>query len=131
MEQTENIREDPRFTALMQAAQTGDRDAYRLADAARRYARSQARETQVENLAVTFSDESAKFIKEAYGDPESLRLALESLPAGQRNAIEMLKLREMSLKEAADASGTSVGALKIATHRAMNALRRKLMNKKR
>jgi RNA polymerase sigma-70 factor (ECF subfamily) len=32
----------------------------------------------------------------------------------------------MSLKEAAAASGTSVGALKIATHRAMDALRRKL-----
>jgi RNA polymerase sigma-70 factor (ECF subfamily) len=38
----------------------------------------------------------------------------------------MLKLREMSLKEAAAASGTSVGALKVATHRAMDALRRKL-----
>jgi RNA polymerase sigma-70 factor (ECF subfamily) len=102
----------------------------RLADTARRYARGQAHEVQVENLAVTFSDESAKFIKEAYGDPEALRLALESLPDGQRNAIELLKLREMSLKEAADASGTSVGALKIATHRAMNALRKKLMNRK-
>jgi RNA polymerase sigma-70 factor (ECF subfamily) len=32
----------------------------------------------------------------------------------------------MSLKEAAAASGTSVGALKVATHRAMDALRRKL-----
>ena len=38
----------------------------------------------------------------------------------------MLKLREMSLEEAAAASGTSVGALKVATHRAMDALRRKL-----
>jgi len=191
MEPTENINKDSRFTALMRAAQTGDRDAYvqllreisprirhivrsrrpfltaediedlvqdvllsvhavratydpkrpflpwlvaiarnRLADAARRYARNQAQEVQVENLAVTFSDESAKFSKKAYGDPEALRLALDSLPAGQRNAIEMLKLREMSLKEAAAAGGTSVGALKIATHRAMNALRKKLMKKK-
>lgn len=102
----------------------------RLADAARRYARGQAQEVQVENLAVTFSDGSAKFIKQAYGDPEALKLAIDSLPAGQRSAVEMLKLREMSLKEAADASGTSVGALKIATHRAMNALRKKLMKKK-
>ena len=102
----------------------------RLVDAARRYARSQAQEVHVENPAVTFSDENAKFTKEGYGDPEALRLAVNALPAGQRNAIEMLKLREMSLKEAAQASGTSIGALKIATHRAMNALRKKLMSKK-
>ena len=60
------------------------------------------------------------------GDPDVLREAIADLPAGQRSAIEMLKLRELSLKEAAAASGTSVGALKVATHRAMGALRRKL-----
>jgi RNA polymerase sigma-70 factor (ECF subfamily) len=32
----------------------------------------------------------------------------------------------MSLKEAAAATGMSVGALKVATHRAMNALRKLL-----
>ena len=58
--------------------------------------------------------------------PDALKEAIDDLPAGQRSAIEMLKLREMSLKEAAAASGTSVGALKVATHRAMDALRRKL-----
>ena len=102
----------------------------RVADAARRYVRGPAQEVYVENIAVTFSDESAKFIKEGYGDPEALRLAINSLPAGQHSAIEMLKLREMSLKEAAEASGSTVGALKIATHRAMSALREKLMKKK-
>ncbi len=61
-----------------------------------------------------------------YGDPDVLKEAIADLPAGQRRAIELLKLREMSLKEAAAASGTSVGALKVATHRAMDALRRKL-----
>jgi DNA-directed RNA polymerase specialized sigma24 family protein len=39
----------------------------------------------------------------------------------------MLKLKEMSLKEAAAASGMSIGSLKVATHRAMNALRKKLL----
>ena len=39
----------------------------------------------------------------------------------------MLKLREMSLKEAATTSGMSIGALKIATHRAMTALRKMLV----
>jgi len=99
----------------------------RLADAARRYARRTRQEVFVDNLDVTFAGESANSIKETYADPEALRLAIQTLPDGQRSAIEMLKLREMSLKEAAAACGTSIGALKIATHRAMTALRKKLM----
>jgi RNA polymerase sigma-70 factor (ECF subfamily) len=102
----------------------------RIADGARRYARTRAHEVHVENLAVTLPAESAKLDSEGYGDPEALRLAMNSLPPGQRSAIEMLKLREMSLKEAADATGTSVGALKVATHRAMIALRKKLLRTK-
>ena len=102
----------------------------RLADAARRYVRGQSQEVGVEDLDVTFSDQSSKSIKEEYRDSDALRLAIDSLPAGQRSAIEMLKLREMSLKEAAESSGTSVGALKVATHRAMTALRKKLIKKK-
>ena len=69
-------------------------------------------------------------VSAAYGDPEALKLAIGSLPAGQRSAIEMLKLREMSLKEAAEASGSSISALKVATHRAMDSLRKKLIKKK-
>ncbi|HYR84358.1 MAG TPA: sigma-70 family RNA polymerase sigma factor [Terriglobia bacterium] len=102
----------------------------RLADAARLYARHGAKEVYVENLAVTFCDESAKFNTDEFGDREALKVAIEGLPAQQRNAIEMLKLREMSLKEAAAVSGTGVGALKVATHRAMNALRKALTKKK-
>ena len=52
--------------------------------------------------------------------------AIEALPGGQRTAIELLKIQGMSLKEAAGASGTTIGALKVATHRAMGALRRML-----
>jgi RNA polymerase sigma factor (sigma-70 family) len=98
----------------------------RLADAARRYARHGAHEVGVDDLDVTFFSNSTNTMTTMYGDPEALRDAIADLPAGQRSAIEMLKLREMSLKEAAAASGTSVGALKVATHRAMDALRRKL-----
>jgi RNA polymerase sigma-70 factor (ECF subfamily) len=72
------------------------------------------------------SAESKNTSAEVYGDPEALRQAIQALPAGQRDAIEMLKLREMSLKEASAASGMSVGALKVATHRAMSALRKLL-----
>jgi DNA-directed RNA polymerase specialized sigma24 family protein len=61
-----------------------------------------------------------------YRDPQALRRAIQGLPRGQREAIEMMKLREMSLKEAAAASGTRVGALKVSVHRAMIALRKAL-----
>ena len=98
----------------------------RLADAARRYVRHGAREVVVDDLDVTFFSERTNTMTTTYGDPDALKEAIANLPAGQRSAIELLKLREMSLKEAAAASGTSVGALKVATHRAMDALRRKL-----
>jgi len=98
----------------------------RLADAARRHARAAAHEIAMDDLDVTFFAEPTNTASTRYGDSEALTHAIADLPAGQRNAIEMLKLKEMSLKEASAASGTSVGALKVATHRAMAALRRKL-----
>jgi RNA polymerase sigma factor (sigma-70 family) len=55
-----------------------------------------------------------------------LGAAIDRLPPEQRQAIKLLKLTEMSLKEAAAASGRSVGAMKVATHRAMKALRKML-----
>ena len=99
----------------------------RLADGARRYARRRAQEVQVEQLPVTFSEEKMNIGVEVYGDPEALKQAIRALPPGQREAVEMLKLREMSLKEAAAASGTSVGALRVSVHRAIAALRKALI----
>jgi len=98
----------------------------RLADGARRTARRAAHELHVENPAVTFSDARANLTTEAYGDPEALQQAIQALPRGQRAAIEMLKLRGLSLREAAAASGTQMGALKTATHRAIASLRKML-----
>ncbi len=98
----------------------------RLAEGARRYVRRTAHEVQVENFPVTFSDEEANIDNGGYRDPEALRQAIRDLPPGQRQAIEMLKLREMSLNEAAAASGTSIGALKVSVHRAMASLRKAL-----
>ena len=77
------------------------------------------------DVEVTFSESPAKF-RETTGASPALREAMATLSPGQRDAIELLKLRELSLKEAAEATGLSVGALKVATHRAMAALRRKL-----
>ncbi len=59
-------------------------------------------------------------------DRGTLKQAIDRLPSGQRQAITMLKLREMSLKEASAESGMSVSALKVASHRALKALRKLL-----
>ena len=56
---------------------------------------------------------------------EELRAAIAALPAGQRQALEMMKLRELSLAEASAQSGQSVSALKVATHRAIASLRKR------
>jgi RNA polymerase sigma-70 factor (ECF subfamily) len=72
----------------------------------------------------TFADPSANRDKEKSEAAASVRRWLADLPPGQRQAVELLKLREMSLNEAAAASGQSVGALKVATHRAMASLRK-------
>src|SRR5215467_8378268 len=98
----------------------------RLADGARRYARTSGREVNTDSLDVTFVNENANKTSEVFGK-EELKNAIDDLPAAQRTAVEMLKLREMSLKEAAAVSGMSIGALKVATHRAMIALRKMLM----
>jgi RNA polymerase sigma-70 factor (ECF subfamily) len=96
----------------------------RLVDAARRYGRQQAHETQVDDVQVTFGDVATNTADEGIGDLELLEQAIRTLPAGQRQAIELLKLQEMSLKEASATTGTSVAALKVATHRAIVSLRR-------
>ncbi|GJD78067.1 hypothetical protein GCM10007886_27450 [Methylobacterium gregans] len=55
-----------------------------------------------------------------------LARAVAGLPAGQRQAIEELALRERSLDEAAALTGRSKGALKVNLHRAIKALRASL-----
>jgi RNA polymerase sigma factor (sigma-70 family) len=99
---------------------------HRLADAARHYARHTAHEVPVEDVEVTFGAVAANIDDEELGDVEALAHAIQALPAGQRQAIELLKLEELSLKEAAAATGSSVSALKVATHRALISLRRLL-----
>jgi RNA polymerase sigma-70 factor (ECF subfamily) len=98
----------------------------RLADSARRSMRRGAHEVQVDALPVTFSDGATNPGIEEYREPEALKQAITELPPRQRSAIEMLKLREMSLREASAASGMSIAALKVSVHRAMVSLRRAL-----
>ena len=97
----------------------------RTFDAMQRRGRVAANELSGMEFPETFSGDSQN-TSDTYGDPEALRQAMGQLTPGQRQAVEMLKLREMSLKEAVAASGMSVSALKTAAHRGMIALRKAL-----
>jgi len=99
---------------------------HRLADAGRRHVRQSAHEIGVDDLDVTFQAPAANSREETFGDPDALAQAIRALPPGQRQAVELLKLRELSLKEASALTGMSIGALKIAMHRAITSLRRAL-----
>jgi len=94
----------------------------RIIDRLRVNARGRLRETELTDEHETFS-EAATNIQEVQSDTRRLRQAMESLPAGQREAIRLLKIEEKSLKEASAESGMSVAALKVSVHRAVKALR--------
>jgi RNA polymerase sigma factor (sigma-70 family) len=98
----------------------------RMVDGIRWQVRRNANEVTVERLPEAFSDDATNRPGDGYGDAEALRQAMQSLPQGQRRAIELVKMREMSLKEASAVSGMSVPALKVAVHRGIGALRRAL-----
>jgi RNA polymerase sigma-70 factor (ECF subfamily) len=95
----------------------------RIVDGLRRQGRSRARDVEWDEEHETFAAPETNFT-EATSDGRVLREAIERLPPGQREAIRMLKLQEMSLKEAAAASGTSVAALKVAAHRGLKSLQK-------
>ncbi|MBA9034358.1 sigma-70 family RNA polymerase sigma factor (plasmid) [Rhizobium leguminosarum] len=59
-----------------------------------------------------------------------LTAALGGLPPVQRTAVDLLKLKEMSLKEASEATGLSIASLKMATHRALLNLRALLSDRR-
>jgi RNA polymerase sigma-70 factor, ECF subfamily len=102
----------------------------RLIDRLRRQGRLRARESALAAEHETFAADQTN-IDEEMSNRRELREAVESLPPGQRQAIQLLKLKEMSLKEAAAATGMSVTALKVATHRALNNLRKMLSKRSR
>jgi RNA polymerase sigma-70 factor (ECF subfamily) len=95
---------------------------HRLIDRLRRQGRLRSRETALTPEHETFLADRANLYEKA-SDRRDLQAAVEKLPAGQRQAIRLLKLEERSLKEAAAMSGLTVGSLKVATHRALKSLR--------
>ena len=100
--------------------------ARRAIDVARRSGRIAARELSDEAALETFADPQANRL-EAAEAADSVAHMLGELTPKQREALELLKLKEMSLAEASAASGQSIGALKVNVHRAIRRLRRGLM----
>jgi RNA polymerase sigma-70 factor (ECF subfamily) len=95
---------------------------FRLIDRMRVRSRMSARETPIEAHHETFSSVAPKQ-DDMTMDRHALHAALAQLPAGQRAAVEDLKLREQSLQEVSARTGMSITALKVATHRGMKRLR--------
>ncbi len=99
----------------------------RIIDRLRRQIRARSREIELSSEHETFSPDAANLhFDDASADSAALQAAIATLAPDQRLAINLLKLKEMSLKEAALASGRSVSALKVATHRAIKSLRKRL-----
>lgn len=97
----------------------------RMVDRLRRTQRRRTRETPLTPEHETFAAAPANHSEQAL-ERRALGTAIARLPIGQRRAIELLKLKEMSLKEAAAATGMSIAALKVATHRGLQTLRKLL-----
>jgi RNA polymerase sigma factor (sigma-70 family) len=97
--------------------------ARRSIDSLRRRTRIARHETPESGEYETFGDLAANNDMEAVRSAEEVGELLKRLPPRQREALEALKLREMSLAEASVASGQTVGALKVNSHRALKALR--------
>jgi RNA polymerase sigma factor (sigma-70 family) len=104
----------------------------RIIDHLRRQTRAKFRDIALTAEHETFSPAAANLRQDFNNDSAhaaELQAAIENLPPDQRQAIKLLKLKEMSLKEAALATGRSVAALKVATHRAMKGLRKMLQQR--
>jgi RNA polymerase sigma-70 factor (ECF subfamily) len=99
----------------------------RFVDRLRRQGRVRTRETPLTAEHETFAEPQANL--EERSDRHGLEGAIDNLPPVQRQAIRLLKLKEMSLKEAATASGMSIASLKVATHRALKNLRNMLTDR--
>jgi len=95
---------------------------HRMLDYRRKRVRQFGREAELTDFHETFAAPEANPPERA-GEAAKLHAAIAELPAGQRQAVELLRLQEMSLKEASAKSGQSETALKVAMHRAVKRLR--------
>jgi RNA polymerase sigma-70 factor (ECF subfamily) len=95
----------------------------RAIDFMRRQSRRGTGQVLTDDIAAAIADDHAGDAVTRYDALDALRRAISMLPQGQRSAIELLKLREMTLVEAAAMTGMSISALKASVHRAVGNLR--------
>jgi RNA polymerase sigma-70 factor, ECF subfamily len=103
----------------------------RSIDALRRRIRVSKYEIAEQGVYETFSDGAANSDLEGVRSAEEVEDLLQLLPPRQREALQALKLKQMTLAEASAASGQSVAALKVNTHRALKRLRTLLEGRRR
>jgi len=95
----------------------------RIADHARRFGRRAAIDLEFGAQAETFDASEANTHADKVVDFLSVREALTGLSPSEREAVRLLRLRQLTLAEASAESGSSVAALKVAMHRATKRLR--------
>jgi len=98
----------------------------RLTDHARRYKRKQAFDQAAADLAEVFSTTPGQCHADGVVDLMAVRSAMADLSEGERRAFEMVRMKDMSPSEAAEQSDTTVGAIKVAVHRASRKLKRSI-----
>jgi RNA polymerase sigma-70 factor (ECF subfamily) len=98
----------------------------RIVDRARRYSRVSAIEVVVDDWASVDTVEGCDRTKTEYFNLEALWRAMSRLPRAQRIAIELLRIRQLPVREAASIAGVSAGALRVSVHRAVKKLRSSL-----
>jgi len=96
--------------------------ARRAIDALRKSSRTGARELHNPLAYETFAEPSANTIEAGESAKELARL-MGGLPPRQKEALELTKLKELSLDEASAESGQSVASLKVNVHRAIKRMR--------
>jgi RNA polymerase sigma-70 factor (ECF subfamily) len=99
----------------------------RFIDRLRRQGRTRNREIPLTAEHETFCEPAANLDERP--DGRELEGMVNSLPPAQQKAVRLLKLKELSLKEAAAMSGMSITSLKVNTHRALKSLRKMLLDR--
>lgn len=94
----------------------------RFIDRLRRQGRRRERETPLMPEHEPVSEPQSHL--EERPDRRELEKAIEELPPMQRKAVQLLRLKEMSLREASAESGMSIASLKVNVHRAVKSLRK-------
>jgi RNA polymerase sigma-70 factor (ECF subfamily) len=97
---------------------------FRGAEIRRRRQRHAGRETAIDDLPVTSAALATNDTQDRDVDTRSMMTALRGLGERDQLVLNLLKVRQLSLREAAAQTGMSVVVLKVATFRAMQRLKK-------